>query len=437
MSRWACAWGLDNDPKSKIIYTSYGAALAVESGKEVRALLTEHERDLRVKLMGDSKAADSWRTTEGGGMWSAGVGGPVTGRRATDLVVDDPHKSFADAHSEYQTEGIWNWYRSTAVTRCIPRARKCVIQTRWSTHDLVGRLQSEQPHLWTHVRLPAIAEVDETIETVLGEQAVRRLRAIGVPLPIWHRDQGEALWPTRWDPDAGLYVPWYDEKMLAGVREEVGEVVWQGLYQQNPPKEDGDLFRAHNWRYCESAPMKGLNLIRWWDTAATEKKQGSDPDWTAGVLMGRATDGLYYILDIERFRADPVDVERRMRLTAIQDYQRYGSTRQGVSRDPGSAGKLWTSSLARGALAGFACEFNDEKEADKYTRALPFAAQQGANNVYLVRGPEGMAQPAWIDPYVMEATSFPGGKHDDMVDASAQAFRAVAGLGLTRVKLIS
>ena len=32
--------------------------------------------------------------------------------------------------------------------------------------------------------------------------------------------------------------------------------------------------------------------VRYWDFAATEQKEGVDPDWTAGVLMG-VEDGAY------------------------------------------------------------------------------------------------------------------------------------------------
>ena len=41
--------------------------------------------------------------------------------------------------------------------------------------------------------------------------------------------------------------------------------------------------------------------VRYWDLAATEQKEGVDPDWTAGVLMA-VEDGAYQVQDVQRFR---------------------------------------------------------------------------------------------------------------------------------------
>ena len=38
--------------------------------------------------------------------------------------------------------------------------------------------------------------------------------------------------------------------------------------------------------------------VRYWDFAATEQKEGVDPDWTAGVLMG-VEDGEYQVQDVQ------------------------------------------------------------------------------------------------------------------------------------------
>ena len=55
---------------------------------------------------------------------------------------------------------------------------------------------------------------------------------------------------------------------------------------------------------------------------------------------------------------------------------------------------------------------------DKVTRAEPFAAQWQAGNVDVLAGD-------WNDMYFNELEQFPDGPHDDMVDASADAFTEV------------
>ena len=52
---------------------------------------------------------------------------------------------------------------------------------------------------------------------------------------------------------------------------------------------------------------------------------------------------------------------------------------------------------------------------DKQIRADPFAAQLNAGNVFLVRSP-------WNASFIEELRQFPSGRHDDAVDAVADAF---------------
>ena len=58
--------------------------------------------------------------------------------------------------------------------------------------------------------------------------------------------------------------------------------------------------------------------VRYWDFAATEQKEGVDPDWTAGVLMG-VEDGEYQVQDVQRFRKGPAEVEVRGKAQAQID----------------------------------------------------------------------------------------------------------------------
>ena len=57
----------------------------------------------------------------------------------------------------------------------------------------------------------------------------------------------------------------------------------------------------------------------------------------------------------------------------------------------------------------------------KINRAEPFSAQVQAGNVMVLEGP-------WNDIYLSELESFPDGAHDDLVDASSDAFAAVAAV---------
>lgn len=431
---WFPAWDLENRPDDRIILASYESTLAEEWGKKVRSVLTESADQLTVRLRDDSQAANRWRTTGGGGMWAAGAGGAITGRRARLFVIDDPFKGFDDSHSPRQRQAVWDWYRSVARTRLLPGASVVIVQTRWHEEDLIGKVTETGG--WTHVRMPAIAEEDETIESVVGHDFVSRCRRDGIWLPEWTRKAGEPLWPwlvppSDLNPEG---VPWFSKDELEETRREVGEYIWSSLYQQHPVTLDGELFKRHAWNRVDEAPA-GMTLIRRWDMAATE----NGGDWTAGVLMGRARDGRTYVLDVRRARLGPSGVEKFIRSTAEEDAELYGPRLLiKIEQEGGSAGKNVAQHYVANVLAGFNVQF-EGSSGDKTVRSLPLAAQVEAGNVFLVKrqSASGPQTPLWFEEFIEEAASFPNGKNDDMIDAASLAFSDLTGNAKRKAKFSS
>lgn len=186
----------------------------------------------------------------------------------------------------------------------------------------------------------------------------------------------------------------------------------------------GMYFRRSDFEIVEAAPAC-VKWVRAWDQAATEKKAPSDdPDWTAGVLMGRTRDNRYVISHVERFRSNPGAVDRRLYNTATADTRDVAIR---LAQDPGQAGK----SQARSQIAMLS-GFNVRAKpvtGDKATRAKPLAAQVEAGNVMVVRG-------AWNDAFFSELENFTGTAqdgHDDQVDAAADAFDELTSMARTPV----
>jgi hypothetical protein len=129
------------------------------------------------------------------------------------------------------------------------------------------------------------------------------------------------------------------------------------------------LYFKRGWCAVVDEVPADLDVVRYWDLAATEKTEFNDPDWTVAIKLGRDQNGGYWLLDVVRERANPGDVERILLNTATQDGKRL---RIGFGKDPGQAGKSQALYLVR-ALSNFTVTSASES-GDKLTvRAVQLA----------------------------------------------------------------
>jgi predicted phage terminase large subunit-like protein len=200
------------------------------------------------------------------------------------------------------------------------------------------------------------------------------------------------------------------------------ERLLQGNWKIRPAA--GLKFPRTKWSYQDAAPEGMQVLCRFWDKAATEGGTGAR---TAGVLIGRK-DMRFYVLSVVRGRWGDLEREEVIRATAIADQARYGHVTIGMEQEPGSGGKDSAFATIRN-LAGFDV-FAEKATGEKGDRWTPFAAQQQAGNVTIVRSEDW----DWSD-YVRGLDALSGdkeldkGKLKDEADASAGAFKYVADAG--------
>ncbi|MGQ0636446.1 MAG: hypothetical protein ACT4QC_17680 [Planctomycetaceae bacterium] len=94
VSKYLPAWFLGAFPEKRVMLAGYGAAFARDWGRKARELLREFGPELfGVHVSRDQRAADDWGLEgRAGGMVTAGVGGPRTGRGAPHQIIDQPGK---------------------------------------------------------------------------------------------------------------------------------------------------------------------------------------------------------------------------------------------------------------------------------------------------------------------------------------------------------
>ena len=377
-------WHLGRHPDHEVISCSYTGDLAMDFSRKVRELLRDkryHQVFRDTHLDKDSQSAQRWNTTSRGGYVAAGVGGPITGRGAHVLIIDDPIKNRDDAESETNRSSIWNWYTSTAYTRLAPGGGVLIILTRWHDDDLAGRLltkmKENEGDEWDVIQYPALATEDEPF-----------------------RKKDEALHPER-----------YDETALLRIKRAVGPRDWSALYQQNPVADDGEYFTRDMFRWyapSERPNLDELHTYTAWDLAIGKNEAN---DFTVGITVGVDQRDNIYILDIKRFRKGSLEI-----IEAILDmYVRWKSKITGIERGQieMAIGPLLNQRIRERSLYSFFYEGLKPGKRDKQTRARSIQGRMQQGMVYFPKGDDS------VQIMVNEFLRFPMGVHDDCVDALA------------------
>lgn len=406
-SHYTPSWYLGNKPDDRVILVSYEATFAATWGRKARNTFEEFAGPIFGQEVDPrSKAADRWDIKgHKGGMYTAGALGGITGRGANLLIFDDLIKNQQEAQSETLRERTWEEWKNTFRTRLEPDGVILGIGTRWHEDDVIGRLiraqgdgpmgkldplYDERADRFLVVRLPAVAEEPDD--------------EFPDPDPLG-RVVGEVLFPERWP--------------LEELRPHMAnDLTWSALYQQRPTPKEGSLFHEDWFEIVPHPGGRFRKKVRFWDTAATDPKEGEDPDWTVGLLLGRHENGLYYVLDVVRFRESPGKFEERMKATTQLD-RKDRSIRYRVAQEPGSQGKLYIRVLANTIFRGLNMR-GFRETGSKYQRADLVAGAAERGEVKVVRG-------SWNREFLREVRRFPFSTHDDQVDALSGAFAACSG----------
>lgn len=379
-SKYFPAWFIGRFRK-RIILCSYEARFAANWGDKAREVLREYGAEVfGARLSGQSSARDWWELVGGGAMMTAGVGGPITGKGADILIIDDPLKNAEDAASATMREKQWEWYTSTAVTRVEPDGGVLLIQTRWNDDDLAGRLLKAQEKgegdEWEVLSLPAVADEVEDVALDGGL--------------TYHREPGDALWPAR-----------FNASQLAAVRKRVGERVWTALYQQKPTPDGGVIWKREWLLQRYTKPPEKLALLALAIDSAW--KTGVANDYSVIAAWG-ATMTDYYLLDLWRDRVELPDL-----LTAITDMAAKWKPDAILIEDAASGQGAIQILRRQGRWPIVAYPPVGSKE----SRAAGVTPLGQAGKVWLPAAAE------WLMVWLDEHLRFPNAAHDDCVDTSS------------------
>ena len=275
ISHYTPAWVVATHPEWGVGLASYESNFARSWGRKARATYLEARRNHLPALPPLDKkrdAANDWGPVgfPNGGMFTAGVGGPMTGRGFQVIIVDDPIKNAEQAMSESYRRNLWDWYDSTLETRKEPNGVVIVMQTRWHDQDLIGKLMErgeQDPSLMPKLLdLPALAETEDD--------------ALG-------REMGEALWPSQWPAEE-----------LHQVKKAKGPYWWNALYRQKPSQHESAEWPEEYFQdiWADRWPQKfEMSVVALDPSKGTEKG-----DYSAITFIGLSGGLLWVDADIQR-----------------------------------------------------------------------------------------------------------------------------------------
>lgn len=380
------AWLLGNQPTKEIITASYSADLAQDFGGKTREKVSSEEYKAvfpETKLKEDEKARGRWRTDQGGSYTAVGVGGPITGRGADILLIDDPVKNREEAESEVIRNKIWDWFTSTAFTRLEPNGVAIVIMTRWHMDDLAGRilLHPELSKRTKIISLQAISDKDERP----------------------YRGAKEALWANR-----------FPIHVLAEIKTTIGPYDWSALYQGSPILTEGQEFRPSWIRSIPEVNVSAMSCRRFLtvDTAMSKKAQA---DFT-GFCDNRVNQENFWHLKAWQAKIGPEElVDTLFNLHTTNRYETIGIERTAYL----DGLKPYIDSEQRKRNTFLPIVELSHNQSAKEIRIRGLIPRYASGSVFHVEGS--------CKDLEEQMRSFPVGVHDDVIDAVAYQLQIADG----------
>ena len=382
-------WQLGRNPASTALIVSHTLKLSKSILAEVRRLLKSPEIHAvfpHLKGATIKSTEDDIQTESGGRLQSFSIDSNVTGHGASLIIIDDP----LDA-SESFSQAEMHKANTIIDTSIMQRLNKpatdpvVLVMQRLAVDDPTGHLLAQGG--CTHLCLPAIATHTEQIR--IGHNKYH------------HRMPGDLLFPER-----------YPLAYLENRKTSMGNAGFSAQFQQAPVPDAGGTISLSDFKRFSKPPED-------WDCqfVSIDPATGSDSGSYTAMLRCTISNGRLYIASAKR---DRIDIAEQFK--QIQQIVRRDDPDFLLVEDAGP-GKSLLELLYR--------EFNQEPYVfrnPKFIQALtPKTSKVDRMEAVLHYVRDGKVllphSASWLTAFEKELVSFPGGKHDDFVDALSQAIK--------------
>lgn len=187
------------------------------------------------------------------------IDGSLTGRTRCEgfLFADDLCSGIEEAMNPVRLDKLWTSYTNDLKTRKKKGCKEIHIATRWSVHDVIGRLevQYEGNPRAKFFSLPALNENGE----------------------------------SNFDFAYGVG---FDTKYFLDMRDSLDDVSWQCLFMNEPIEREGLLYTRDELRWFYELPQEKADYV----VAVCDTAEGGGDDTVLPVAYGYGDD--WYIVDV-------------------------------------------------------------------------------------------------------------------------------------------
>lgn len=394
------AWRLARDAGHRSIHGAHATDLSTTESRRVRRLVESDEyRSMfpEVALRADENTAAMWTTTSGGCYFAIGQDSAVTGKRAHELVLDDPMNAIA-RFSKAARDSVWSWFTEGLSSRLDgDRAPVVVVMQRLDRDDLIGRLIAAGG--WTLLELPVEDE------------------------------HGELLAPN--------VLP---REKLDALRVQMGSAVYATQFLQRPSDDANATVKRSWWRFhrpphvpaiqprpsgCDTAvpavdtPVRFDRIVIAVDM--TFGATSASADFAVAQVWGSVGAARYLL---EQWRGRATQLEQRAAIRALA--KRYPRAKILIEKAAGGAGTI--EQLNADNIPNIVPQLTGGRGKDERLAVVSPTIEGG--NAFLPLGA------AWLGDFVEELAG--ATRHDDMKDATAYALAALVGsAGVERARAMT
>lgn len=398
------AWLIGHDPRLEIMTASYQQGVSADASRKFAKIVNSSwYNDLFPDVKWTKNLESLMITSSGGKREATSVGGASTGKGGNFLILDDPLDP-GQAASDLERKAAIDFVSSTWPSRLNNRKEdvSILVMQRLHQNDPTGYLLGMGG--WEHLCLPAVNDKKRTI-------------SIGNFHKEWK--QGELLDPER-----------LSEEILDQIKTVDGMSSFQfaGQYLQLPVPEGGGIIKEEWWQYWEGeAPPKTQDIIQVYDTAFTEKTSN---DYSARTTWGifDSEDGEPNIILLERMNKR---LEFPELLTeAKESYRKYTKKKTGepplVLIEEKASGLPLIQEMRRAGLRVKGIKRNAHS-GDKISRChnITHIFENGKVwipcNMHIVDDKKHYKPKPFAQEVIDQASIFPNGTHDDLVDTVVDA----------------